>query len=413
MNKRKTNLLGFLVLAAATAVLFAQDQVPAPSASPGADNPGGKGISGTAQTSTGPTSVPLKDGGSHTYLPMTISGTVITNDGSQLPHAVSVIRQCAGSRRTLGYADSKGGFAFRLTNGGNMTGEGRLGDSSVANRFGGVGNNPMGANDPFSRQTTGLGTEHPFTGCEIEISASGFRSPAIDLSSRGIGDTPDLGTVIMYRIPDIDGTPVSATSNNAPKDAQEAFQRGRKFADKQKPDLAVAEFKKAIEIYPSYSIAWLSLGRLQSKLKDDAAAAASLRKAIDADPKLASPWGELGLVRLRQSDWPEAAEHLDRALHLNPIEMPALWFYDAVANFETTNLDVAEKSAREALKLDTTHSNPRCNQILGLILIQKKDLSGALDSFRSYLKYAKRAPDAVAVQKQIAELEAALAKSTR
>ena len=36
-------------------------------------------------------------------------------------------------------------------------------------------------------------------------------------------------------------------------------------------------------------------------------------------------------------------------------------------------LDVAEKSAREAIRLDSAHRNPRTSYVLGLILAQKQD----------------------------------------
>ena len=103
--------------------------------------------------------------------------------------------------------------------------------------------------------------------------------------------------------------------------------------------------------------------------------------------------------------------HKRRAIKLNPFEARA-HFYNAVANLNLKNVDEAEKSAREAVKLDTRHDMPKANHILGMVLYMKQDFTGAAESIRDYLKYAPNASDAETARKQVAELEKIQADKT-
>jgi regulator of sirC expression with transglutaminase-like and TPR domain len=87
------------------------------------------------------------------------------------------------------------------------------------------------------------------------------------------------------------------------------------------------------------------------------------------------------------------------------VNFPEAWFYNAVANYELKNFDAAEKSARAGLKADTDHSQPRMNQLLGVVLASKQDYAGAAESLKNYLQIAPNGPDAEMVKKQLATIE--------
>ena len=72
----------------------------------------------------------------------------------------------------------------------------------------------------------------------------------------------------MHRLGQVEGLTISATSAMAPKDAQKAYEKGREKASKEKWDEAQQLFNKAVEIYPSYAVAWFDLGRVQIHNKD-------------------------------------------------------------------------------------------------------------------------------------------------
>jgi tetratricopeptide (TPR) repeat protein len=111
------------------------------------------------------------------------------------------------------------------------------------------------------------------------------------------------------------------------------------------------------------------------------------------------------MMAARANKWDEAQKYLDSGLRLDPVDYPAAWYASAAANFNLKKYDAAEKSVREALKLDPKRRNPRADYLLGLILAEKKDYAGAADGFKSYLKFAPNAPDIDTVKDQIGQIE--------
>ena len=394
----KTFLICALAVTAASALWAQSTSGGASQAPPASTAPRGN------SSSSPPAAPSLGD----TSSPMYVSGRVVTGDGSELPQNVAIVRVCSNIRHTLGYANAKGQFNVRV-NSGAISSDGIADASEPGRNDGPFGS--VGTGTSLSGATLGgsAASQYPLVGCELQVSATGFRAPPIDLSSRRPLDESEVGTIVLTRVAAVDGTSVSATTLSAPKAAQQAFQKGEDWLQKSKPEQAVKEFEKATSLYPRFAAAWLDLGRARARLKDDPGAVAALQKSVDADPKLADSWTELGLAQLRLKNWEDASKNLDPAVHLNPAGYPQLWFFNAVANFNAQHFEAAEKSAREALRLDPNHSEPRSDQILAMVLYEKNDVPGALDALRSYLKYAKDPPDAAQVQKQIGELENILA----
>jgi tetratricopeptide (TPR) repeat protein len=246
----------------------------------------------------------------------------------------------------------------------------------------------------------------PLAGCELRASVVGFRSDRISLSGHRALDNSDVGTIFLHRLANVEGTSVSATALNAPKDAVKAYEKGVQSLHKMKLDDAAKELGKAVQIDPKYANAWLDLGRVQLQRNMPDAARESFKKATDADAKLVDPWVELGILASESANWPDAAQYLDRALKLDPVDYPQLWYADAVAGYNVKNLDVAERSAREALKADPEHRNPKADQLLGNVLLQKRQYPEAAEELRAYLKFSPNAADLDQVKTQLAQIDA-------
>ena len=104
--------------------------------------------------------------------------------------------------------------------------------------------------------------------------------------------------------------------------------------------------------------------------------------------------------------WQEAADLSGKALKLNPYDFPQAYFFNAVANLNLKNLDEAEKSAREGAKGEAGKKFPKIYHVLGIVLAQKNDISGAMPAMKSYL--ATLPPDGQEtkmVKDQIAQME--------
>ena len=336
--------------------------------------------------------------GIDTARPVFLSGKVVLDDGTPPPELVRIEKLCGASPRPEGYTDSKGRFSFQL-------------DSSVG-VFADASDSTLGGFPGQQRTSSNSrATETSLSGCELRAILPGFRSDSVNLSMHRAFDNPNVGTIVLHRIGGIEGTTISYASLNAPKDAARAYEKGREALKKEKQPEAEKQFRKAVELYPGYATAWYELGRLDEARNQPKEASENYRKSIEADPKFFSPYLSLSNITARSGDWAQTLDLTDRALRLNSIEFPQAYYYNAVANLNLRHLDEAEKSAREAEKLDTRKNFPKLNQLLAAILIEKQDYSGAAKSMRAYLDANPQAKDAVEVRARLAELDKAVASN--
>jgi len=325
------------------------------------------------------------------------------DDGTPVPPNVVIQRVCSGVRRSVAYTDTKGHFSFQW----NQTQSSLMidaseGGSGLRNPSGGFANSqsaggasPLAA-DPFSNQ---------MSNCEIRAELGGYRSGEINLYNRSAMDNPDIGVIVLHRLANVEGASISATSFMAPKDAKKAYEHGLQSLLKSKPADAEKDFEKAVATYPKYADAWMNLGKVRLQQKSIEPAREALLKAIEADSKLVAPYIELGMMAAQQGKWEDASQYLDQGLKLDPVDFPHAWYAAAAADYNLKKYDLAEKNAREAVKADPRHVNPRSDYLLGLILAEKHDYSGAADELRAYLKLAPNAPDVTVVKDQLGRLE--------
>ncbi|HEY6391563.1 MAG TPA: tetratricopeptide repeat protein [Bryobacteraceae bacterium] len=347
-----------------------------------------------------PTTMPGNQDGNQTLIqrPILLIGKVMMDDGMPPPDSVTVQLVCRTNPRSIAYTDSKGGFSADLS---NRTNSAVMMDATES--WSGSMANPMGSG---SRSGSGSGfSERDLMGCVLQASLPGFRSDQVNLSSHKTLDNPDIGTIVLHRIGNVEGLTISATSRMAPKDAQKAFEKGRNEVKKQKWENGEKEFEKAVAVYPKYAAAWFELGLVQEERKDEEAARKSYAQALAADSKFVSPLLSLAAMSMRGQKWQEAADFTSRLLQLNPVDFPQAWYFNSVANYYLKKMDAAEKSAREGISRDTVHKYAKMNQVLGIVLAQKQDFTGAAEQLRAYLRYAPMAPDADQVKKQIADVE--------
>jgi tetratricopeptide (TPR) repeat protein len=332
--------------------------------------------------------------------PNYISGRVVMEDGTPPDEPIPIQLVCRSSPHNVGYTDPKGTFGVDLNNKMNRTMYADASDTSSAyNPSGGTSSNSSGfggSQGTFSGQ---------YMGCDVQAQLAGFRSDIIHLDARRSLDNPEIGTIILHRLGNVEGLTISATSQMAPKDAKKAYEKGFTAVQKNKSDEAEKEFQKAVAIYPKFAAAWFQLGLTQEDRKDPEGARKSFAQALAADSKYVNPYLELGLMAVREQKWQEAADQSDKLLRLNPVDFPRAWMVNALANYYLKNMDAAEKSAREGISRDTIHKYPVLHRILASIVAQKQDYTAAAQNLRDYLRLAPGASDAEDVKKQLAEVE--------
>jgi tetratricopeptide (TPR) repeat protein len=379
---------------------------PSPSPSPGAGNIPSSPTPGTPGRQ--PTSFPdsrqqqQQPFPSDMPQPIFLSGKVMLDDGAPA-ESVLIERVCNGVVRPEAYTDNKGHFSFQLGHNTAMLADASVGGGSDSG-FGFPGQ--QGASTRSSGPFGGRGpTEQQLTGCEIRAALPGFRSDVVNLAGRRALDNPELGVIILHRLGNVEGTTISMTSLQAPKDAKKAYEKGRDALKKNKVADAEKELQKAVTAYPKYAIAWYELGRAQEAQNRIEDARKSYEQALAADAKYINPYLQLAGLSARDKKWQDVADTTDRVIKLDPYDFPQAYFYNSVAKYNLGKIEAAEKSAREAQKLDTQHRYPKINQLLGLILADRKDYTAAAQSMRDYLKFSPGAQDAETVRSQVTELE--------
>jgi tetratricopeptide (TPR) repeat protein len=331
--------------------------------------------------------------------PMYLQGRVMLDDGTAPPDPVMLMMICNGQPRPQGYSDMKGRFSVTLGQNQQV-----FADASVGNI-----NDAGGISMPGGRNAPGGGrggmTERELMGCEFRAELAGFRSDIVQLAGRRLMDNPDIGTIVLHRMANVQGFTYSLTSANAPKDAKKAYEKGLDLNKKKKYPEAEVQLRKAVETYPKYATAWYELGRSLEQQKKNDEALTAFQKSVEADSKFVGPYLSLLQIAVNQRDMKLIALRSDEVLKLNPFNYPQVWFLNGVANYNLKNLDAAEKSVREALKLDPQHRNPRLMSLLAYILSDKGDYPGSIEQMRGFLSLSPNGPEAPDIKIRLAELE--------
>lgn len=385
------------------------------STNPGAGTPN-PGLGGTGTTNPGrnpfPGTNPTDSNSRFPDLqqsrPIFISGKVMLEDGTPPPESVTIERICNGIARPEGYTNAKGQFSFELGRNTGMMADastsGPLDDGSFGRGSArGISNPALGSLGGRS----GI-SERDLIGCEIRANLPGFRGENVQLAGRRSLDNPDIGTIILRRLANVEGFTFSMTTALAPKEAKKSYEKGLELIKKKKMPEALTEMEKATAAYPKYAVAWFEQGRLYEMEKRAPDARRAFESSIAADSKYVKPYVNLAYLHAQEKDWAKTSEIAAKGIRLNPFEYPQLHYLNAVSNLNLGKIDEAEKSAREASKLDAKGQVPRVDQLLGVILAQKNDIQRARESFANYLKKDSTSPDADQVRKQMARLEAAV-----
>jgi Flp pilus assembly protein TadD len=378
----------------------------------------GAGAGGNTTGRTTPTTTPNPNSG--TTLPpdisnrgLFLSGKVQLDDGTPPPDSVVIERNCNGYVRAEAYTDSKGHFSFQLGQNSTVTQDASMDDSISTGipQNGGI----RQSTNPASQNVSNASRRQPqdLSGCEIRAVLAGFRSDVVNLSGRRIFDNPDLGTIVLHRRSNVEGTTISRTTLMAPKDARKAFDKAREAARKGKTNDAEKELDKAVAAYPQFAEAWNSLGVIHEERREMADARRCFSQALAADPKLVTPYLHMARFSLADKNWQDVAATTSRLIKLDPYDFPEAYFYNAVADYNLHKYDAAQASALEAQKLDTAHKFPKVEHLLGVILYQKKDYAGAIEQMRKYLLLSPDSPDVSQVKQQLADLEKAVGGPTK
>ena len=337
-----------------------------------------------------PAGIPASSSGS-----FFLSGKVVLDDGTELTEPAAIQTVCHGQKHTEAFTDSHGNFSFEV---GRASGANAAGFSDADSTWNGAA-----ANRSRSLQD-----------CELQAALAGFTSDSIALGSRiSMGESNDLGRLALHRIAKVEGFTISATTAAAPVAARKAFEKGRKEEEKSHWDKAEESFQKAVDIYPRYAIAWFELGYVQQEKNNPEAARRSFHRSIAADPQYANPYRNLAQLAAIARQWGEVVELSSKLLSLNAVSFPDAWFFNSLGYYYQQNLESAEKSARQGIRVDEEHRLPKLEFLLGVLLAQRRQYGEAASHLRQYLRLVPAGVESDVARKQLeAVAQLAAAKDT-
>ena len=402
-------------MAAVTSIVLL---VPAFSQTSSTGSSSGTSSSGTKTTVPAPTpSTTINSTGTTgqttTSQPIRVSGRVVMDDGSPHSFTDTIERVCGGNPHPEGYTDSKGFFSLVLGQNQDV-----IADASEVST--GANRSPLPPGIASVNTGSGLSntprslSSDRFVNCDLRASLGGYTSQTLNLTGRTSMDTPDIGNIVLHRMGAQEtATTVTASTLKAPKEARKALQKGLDFAKKNKPEDAIASLQEAVRIDPEFAFAWFELGKLQIENGHIPDAHESFEAAAKAEPHWPEPYLHLAVMGVKAHDWKEVAETTDHVLQLSTWEYPQAYFLNGAANFNLHHLDVAEKDALSAEKVDVQHDFPQVEQLLGIIYAERHRYADAAEKLRTYLTMAPNAEDAPNARVQLGIMEKLAAQSSQ
>lgn len=336
-----------------------------------------------------------------------LMGRIATNDGTPVPNDVLVERICNEHVRQQVHASPKGDFSMQV---GSRT------DSFVDATADAP--SPVRWNDK-----TALGglPERELKKCELQASAAGFRSARINLFDLTTsGGSIDVGSIVVQRTAKVKGMTLSAEPYKAPTNARKAYEKGLDAENKRKLAEARKYFEQAVTLYPKYASAWFQLGTLLERQSQKDSAREAYIKATAINMKFLPPYLSLASMAFEEGDWSTVLQFTGHILDLDPfnygemnsyvldldeLNPAAVYFYNAVANYNLNRVPEAEKSAIKAEHADLRPDFPQLHVLLAQIFERKKNYDGAILELRSYLELVPHAKNANQVREQLAKLQ--------
>src|SRR5215472_6052376 len=309
--------------------------------------------------------------------PIYVSGNVILDGASAPPEPVTIERICGGLLHREGYTDAKGQFQFELGR--------KIEQDSSENDSSSTGNSQQ-------FKTYGAVNQPRYEGCELRAVLPGYQSTSVPIRLEANFGQLQVGTIFLTRLENVTGATVSMTGLAAPKDARQAYEKGRKAEVNKKFAEAEKELNKAVQIYPQYAAAWYLLGEIHRVQKQPEQAIKEYTQSSTCDPQFVNPYFGLAVIAVDQKRWQDAQHLTEQVNRLNSFAYPLAYFLHSAASFNLGQIETAEESGRKFESLDTGHHTPEIFRLMAMILEAKHDYAGAAQQLRTYSAVAPGSP---------------------
>lgn len=183
------------------------------------------------------------------------------------------------------------------------------------------------------------------------------------------------------------------------------FDRGNASREKGDLEAAMKHYEKAISIDAQFYPALNNLGALYERQGDHAHAEQVLLQSLQINPNDSESYVNLGHVLYEERRYPEAAGRLEEALKRSPGSATGHFFLGSTY-LRLGDLNQAESHLKQACVLDPT-GLPAAHLQLANTYLRAHDSTDAGTELETYLKAKPDDPQAPAIRKLLASLQAA------
>jgi len=198
---------------------------------------------------------------------------------------------------------------------------------------------------------------------------------------------------------------VAATTLAVPPKAKKEYLTSCAALKETKIDSAEKHLRKAVQIYPKYSAAWVTLGQVLATQNHADEARNACAQASTVEPNYLPAYLCLADLAAREEAWSIVLQFSNQVLAIDPTASGIAYEYNAAANLRMNKLDDAEKSAQLALEIDKNNSDPRVHFLLAQIYEAKGDRFNETFQLQEYLKFVGDSEDAAAIRQYLTQLE--------
>jgi Tfp pilus assembly protein PilF len=289
----------------------------------------------------------IQSASADTY-PVILHGKVVMEDGTPPPVVVSIERVCSDSFGSMPgvLTDKKGEYIWRM----NI--------------------------DPLETRNCVIRATHAgYTSSEVEVSGVDTTHTTLELPPITIHTSVADPYTLNFSETGITGR------------AKPDWKAAIKALDAQNLPEVASHLEAVVAAAPKAEQAWHALGVVDERLNKLPEARAAYEHALEADPKVLTPYVTLARVCIKTKDWSCVAKASEALIKADlKRSYPEIYLHLAVARYELKDLNGAQESVEEAIRLDPKYKRPRAEYVLGRILEAKGDVAGAKEHMAKYLE---------------------------
>jgi len=218
-----------------------------------------------------------------------------------------------------------------------------------------------------------------------------------------IGRTYNLQIRLRYKVGEGRSGVIDAALMAAPKPAVELFEKALQSEQAGDNEKAIEQLRRAISLYPRFSLAFNKLGVIYQRLGQLDEAEKALSAAIAIEPEICELRLNYGVVLLRNKHYTEADTQFQRAIKIK--DLPLAHLFRGKTLIHLGKFADAESELQMVIKAGGDEV-ATAYRFLGALYNERGQAKLAITALEKYLSLAPKATDAETVRGIIKQLRA-------